>query len=116
MVDLVREFREAGAKTAVVTNNIREFADYWKPMLPLDELFDDVVDSSEVGVRKPNAAIFSLACERLGVPPGRTLFVDDYEGNIVGAKAAGLFGVCCGYTVESARAAAAHIRLEAGFI
>ena len=114
MVDLVRDFRAAGVKTGVVTNNIREFGDYWRPMIPLDELFDDVVDSSEVGMRKPNPAIFELACERLGVQPARTLFVDDYEGNIVGAKAAGLFGVCCGYSVESTKAAALHIRVEAG--
>ncbi len=114
MLDLVRDFRAAGVKTGMVTNNIREFSEYWRPMIPLDDLFDDVVDSSEVGVRKPNAAIFELACERLDVQPARTLFVDDYEGNIVGAKAAGLFGVCCGYSVESTRAAALHIRVEAG--
>jgi epoxide hydrolase-like predicted phosphatase len=115
MVDLVREFRSHGVKTGIVTNNIREFGEYWRSMLPLDELFDDVVDSSEVGVRKPNPEIFRLACERIGAPPARTLFVDDFEGNVLGAEQVGLVGVCCGYTVESSRAAAAHIRLRAGF-
>ena len=69
MVDLVREVREAGHRTGIVTNNVAEFREFWRPMLPLDELFDDVVDSSEVGVRKPNSEIYRLACERLGVEP-----------------------------------------------
>ena len=114
MVDLVREVRAAGHRTGIVTNNVREFRDFWRPMIPLDELFDDVVDSSEVGVRKPNREIYRLACERLGVDPAATWFIDDYEGNVVGARAAGLSAVCCGYTVETTRAAAEDLRRRLG--
>lgn len=110
VVDFVREVRDVGVKTGIVTNNVAEFASFWRPILPLDDLFDDVVDSSQVGVRKPNPAIFDLACRRLGVEGPRTLFVDDYEGNVVGARAAGLAAVCCGYTVESTAAAIESLR------
>lgn len=110
VVDLVADARSAGLKTGIVTNNVAEFASYWRPILPLGDLFDDVVDSSEVGVRKPNPAIFHLACERLGVAPGRSVFVDDHAGNVAGARAAGLVGVCCGYTLESTVEAVAAVR------
>jgi epoxide hydrolase-like predicted phosphatase len=98
MVDGVRTLRGRGLRTGIVTNNIAEFGTYWRSLLPLDELFDDVVDSSEVGVRKPDPAIYHLACERLGVEPARAVFIDDHAGNVRGAEGAGLTGVCCGYS------------------
>lgn len=105
MVDAVRDLRSRGIRTGIITNNIAEFGTHWKAMIPVDELFDDIVDSSAVGIRKPDAAIFALACERLGVEPGESLFIDDYQGNVDGAIAAGMRAVCCGYTVESTEAA-----------
>jgi epoxide hydrolase-like predicted phosphatase len=93
VVDAVRAVRAAGGRTAVVTNNVRELSHTWRPVLPLDELFDTVVDSCEVGLRKPNPAIYVLACERLGVAPERTVLLDDIESNLRGAEAAGLRGI-----------------------
>jgi len=91
MVDAVRHARATGRSTALLTNNAAEFRDLWRPLLPLDELFDVVVDSSEVGMRKPSAPIFELTLERLGGPPAtETLFLDDAEGNIEGASRVGL--------------------------
>ena len=75
----------------MITNNIREYADTWRSMLPVEELFDLVVDSSREGMRKPNPAIFRLTLERLGgLAPERTVFLDDCEGNV---KAAGCLGM-----------------------
>jgi putative hydrolase of the HAD superfamily len=96
VVEAVRAVRAAGGRTAVVTNNVRELSDTWRPVLPLDELFDTVVDSCEVGLRKPNPAIYLLACERLGVDPPRTVLLDDIESNLRGAEAAGLRGIHVG--------------------
>ena len=90
VVEAVREVRAAGGRTAVVTNNVRELSHTWRPVLPLDELFDTIVDSCEVGLRKPNPAIYLLAVERLGVPPERAVLLDDIESNLRGAEAAGL--------------------------
>lgn len=105
MVDAVRDLRTRGIRTGIITNNIAEFGETWRAMIPVDELFDDIVDSSAVGVRKPDAAIYRLACERLGVEPSSAVFIDDYQGNVDGAVAAGLRAVCCGYTVETTQAA-----------
>ena len=91
MVDRARRLRATGLRTALVTNNAREFRERWRALVPAEELFEHVVDSSEVGVRKPDPAIFRIALARLGDPaPERTLFVDDYEGNLVAARALGL--------------------------
>jgi putative hydrolase of the HAD superfamily len=82
VVDLVREVRGAGLRTAIVTNNIREFGDTWRAMLPVAELFDVVVDSCEEGVRKPDPRIFHIALERLGgIAPERAVFLDDAPGS-----------------------------------
>jgi putative hydrolase of the HAD superfamily len=96
VVDAVRAVRAAGGRTAVVTNNVRELTHTWRPVLPLDELFDTVVDSCEVGLRKPNPAIYRLACERLGVAPERAVLLDDIESNLRGAEVAGLRGIHVG--------------------
>jgi epoxide hydrolase-like predicted phosphatase len=94
MVERVRDLRAEGYRTGMITNNIVEVRDFWRGMLPLDELFDVVIDSSEVGVRKPDARIYHLALEQLGsADPGRAIFLDDHPGNIAGAEACGIRGV-----------------------
>ncbi len=94
MVQVARDARAAGVKTAVVTNNVREFGDAWRSMLPVDELFDTVVDSAHVGVRKPDPRIFRLALERLGGPaPEHAVFLDDFHGNVAAAERLGLRGI-----------------------
>lgn len=93
MVERTRRLRLDGYRTGMITNNVSEFRDFWRPMLPLDELFDVVIDSCEVGMRKPDPRIFSLMCDQLGVAPGRAAFLDDYPGNVAAAEAAGLRGI-----------------------
>ena len=70
IVARIRDLRSAGYRTALITNNIREAGDQWRAKVPLDELFDVVIDSSAVGLRKPNPAIFHLALEQRVEPPG----------------------------------------------
>jgi putative hydrolase of the HAD superfamily len=62
-------------------------------MLPVDELFDDVVDSAFVGVRKPDPAIYALTCQRLGAPPSECVLIDDVERNCDAARACGMEAV-----------------------
>lgn len=57
------------------------------------ELFDTVVDSCEVGIRKPDPAIFRLACERLAVEPAEAVFLDDVARNVTAAVEVGLHGI-----------------------
>jgi epoxide hydrolase-like predicted phosphatase len=94
VVDKVRALRAAGIRTGIITNNIREYSDRWRQMIPVDELFDDVIDSSAVGVRKPNPEIFRLALRRLDVgQPQAAVFLDDFAPYVEAAKALGLHGV-----------------------
>lgn len=87
----LRELRADGYRTALVTNNVREGAATWRAMLPVDELFDVVVDSSVVGMRKPDPAIYTHALDLLGgVAPEQAVFLDDVESNLAGARLAGL--------------------------
>jgi putative hydrolase of the HAD superfamily len=97
VVERVAALKADGYKTAIVTNNVREGSSEWRAMLDVDALFDVVIDSSAVGIRKPHPAIYRLALEELGgVEPGRAVFLDDHEGNIAGARAIGLHAIHVG--------------------
>jgi putative hydrolase of the HAD superfamily len=96
MIRYVRELRERGLRTALLTNNIREWESVWRAKLPeLDDLFDVVVDSSFVGMRKPERRIYELTLERLGGDVGadECAFVDDLEVNCEAARALGMAAV-----------------------
>jgi epoxide hydrolase-like predicted phosphatase len=94
VVDAVRAVRARGLRTAIVTNNIREYGDAWRSRLAVDDLFDLVIDSSEEGVRKPDPAIFRTALNRLGVGDAtRAVFLDDFEGNLVAARSLGMHAI-----------------------
>lgn len=95
MVDTVRQLRAAGYRTALLTNNAREWEPMWRGRIPVDELFDVVVDSSVVGLRKPDPRIYELTCERLGLPPEECIFVDDLQCNVDAAAALGMDVVHC---------------------
>jgi epoxide hydrolase-like predicted phosphatase len=106
VVARVRSLKADGYRTGVVTNNIREASGGWRALLPVDELFDVVVDSSDVGMRKPNPAIFAVALERLGgLEPSTVVFLDDAPGNVDGARKAGLHAIL----VEDQAAALAEL-------
>ncbi len=92
IVHRVRELRGEGYRTAILTNNVREWGGFWKESIPL-ELFDLVVDSCEVGLRKPDPAIFRLTCDRLGVLPEAAVFLDDTRRHVEAARQVGLHGV-----------------------
>jgi len=78
-------------KVGLLTNNVKEWGG-WREFYPA-EVFQVIVDSSEVGMRKPDPAIYHLMCERLNVAPMRAAFVDDIEDNVVGARAVGLHAI-----------------------
>ena len=93
MIDLMRELKGAGYRMAMLTNNVREWEPLWRSMLPVDEIFETVVDSAFVGCRKPESRIYEITLERIGMAPGSCLFVDDVQVNCEGAEKAGLRAV-----------------------
>jgi putative hydrolase of the HAD superfamily len=91
------ELRRAGYRTALITNNIAEFKDGWRRLVPVDDMFEVIVDSCEVGMRKPDRRVFHLALERLGgIPPERAVFLDDAPGNVAAANAMGMHTILVG--------------------
>jgi putative hydrolase of the HAD superfamily len=93
MIELMRELKGQGYRMAMLTNNVREWEPLWRSMLPVDEIFETVVDSGFVGCRKPESKIYALTLERLSEPAGSCLFVDDVLINCEGARKAGLQAV-----------------------
>jgi putative hydrolase of the HAD superfamily len=89
----MRALRERGYRMAILTNNVREWEPLWRSMLPIDELFELVVDSGFEGVRKPDPRIYEVTLDRLGVAPEATLFVDDMEINCDAARELGMQAV-----------------------
>ncbi len=90
MIDYMRELRRRGYKLGICTNNVREWERLWRAMLPVDEIFDVVVDSAFVGTRKPEPRIYELTLERLGVGAGAALLIDDVEINCRAARELGM--------------------------
>lgn len=89
MAEALRHAKQAGLSTALLSNS-------WGNEYPRegwDELFDVVVISGEVGMRKPEARIYELAADRLGLAPQQCVFVDDLAPNIQGAAEVGMLGI-----------------------
>ena len=90
MVALMREIKRRGLRMALLTNNVRVWEPHWRAMVPIDELFEVVVDSAFVGCRKPEQRIYEIVLERIGLPPDACLFVDDVEVNCEAARELGM--------------------------
>ena len=90
MLDLLRALRQAGLRTALLSNSWGN-DDYPRHLFP--ELFDVVVISAEVGMRKPEERIFRHTAALLGLDLAECVFIDDVAANIAAAEAIGLIGV-----------------------
>jgi putative hydrolase of the HAD superfamily len=93
VIGFMRHLRERGYRMAICTNNVREWERLWRAKLPVDEIFDVIVDSAFVGTRKPEPRIYEITLERLGVPAEAALMVDDLELNCVAARELGINAV-----------------------
>ena len=93
MIELMREAKR-DHRMGLLTNNVREWEPLWRTMLPVDEIFEVVVDSGFVGMRKPDREIYDLTLERLGGPsPQECLFIDDTDVNCDAARELGMSAV-----------------------
>jgi len=93
MLEELFALQARGYRLALLTNNVREWEPRWRAMLPVDELFEVVVDSAFVGMRKPEPEIYALTCARLDVDPGVCVLVDDFDNNCEAARAHGMHAV-----------------------
>jgi epoxide hydrolase-like predicted phosphatase len=72
---------------------VREWETLWRAMLPVDEIFEDVIDSAFVGCRKPEAQIYEITLERIGMRAEQCVFIDDMAPNIEAARELGFTAV-----------------------
>jgi putative hydrolase of the HAD superfamily len=96
MIEYLRGLREDGIRLALLTNNVREWEPLWRAKLPdVDEVFEVVVDSGFVGMRKPDREIYELTLERLGdgLRAEECAFLDDIEVNCDAARALGMTAI-----------------------
>jgi putative hydrolase of the HAD superfamily len=95
MIELMRDLRGRGYRMAILTNNVREWEPLWRAKLPVDEIFELVVDSAFVGMRKPERAIYELTLERLGdgLQAEECVFVDDVDVNCDMARELGMTAI-----------------------
>jgi epoxide hydrolase-like predicted phosphatase len=87
MITAVERAKEAGIRTALLSNS---WGTGTYPREILDPLFDVIVISGEVGMRKPDPKIFRLTAEKLGVAPDECVFVDDHPGHLKAALELGM--------------------------
>ncbi len=111
MIGAVRTARAGGLPTGLISNSWGR-AIYDDDLM--DSLFDTVVISGEVGLHKPEPAIYLLACERLGVEPADAVFVDDLRENCAGAEAVGMTAVLHRETDETVRRLEELLGIEVG--
>ncbi|MDQ3935162.1 MAG: HAD family phosphatase [Actinomycetota bacterium] len=93
MVDYMRSLRARGLRMALLTNNVREWEPHWRAKIPaVDEIFEVIVDSGFVGMRKPDPRIYELTLERLGdgLRAEECVFVDDLDVNCEAARTLGM--------------------------
>jgi epoxide hydrolase-like predicted phosphatase len=92
-LDFLFEYKSGGGRLALLTNNVKEWEHRWRSMLPIDELFETIVDSGFVGTRKPEPEIYEITFERIAaldgladVAAGECVLVDDVEANCSAAQ------------------------------
>lgn len=90
MVDALRRLRGAGLRLAAVTNNVAPMASGDRDVSELLGLFDVVVESSVVGVRKPEERFYRIALDGLGVAAHECVYLDDLGINLKPARALGM--------------------------
>ena len=93
LFDHYRALHARGIRLALCTNNVREWEPHWRAKLPIDDIFETVVDSAFVGVRKPDPEIYAIVLERLRLPAEACAFVDDIARNVEAARELGFAAV-----------------------
>src|SRR5213082_392888 len=89
MVESLRRCKAAGLALGCLTNNIAE-GEQRPDVAEVMALFDVIVESSKLGIRKPEPRFYELACEALAVEPAECVFLDDLGINLKPARAMGM--------------------------
>ena len=110
MLALARQLKRCGCEVGIVTDNKSDRMAHLRKLQRLDEIFDPIVVSAEVGCTKQEQDIFRLALAHRGTPPERALFIDNTEANLVAARALGLRTICFDDEANDVAALRRHLR------
>ena len=91
MVDVIARLRREGVATCLLSNSWGTGSDY--PHEVLSELFDEMIFSGEVGLRKPDPEIYLMAASKIDKDPSGCVFIDDLKVNVKAAEALGMAGI-----------------------
>jgi putative hydrolase of the HAD superfamily len=86
---------------ACITNNVVREDSRPRSIFNLHELFECVIESAKVGMRKPDPKIYQMACDSLGVEPHEAVFLDDIGANLKGARALGMATIKVDHTLSA---------------
>jgi 2-haloacid dehalogenase len=92
-VEILNEVRRAGYRTYALSNWSAETFPMTRPHFPFLDEMDGILISGEVGVGKPDAAIFREFIARFGIEPDRTVYIDDWDLNVATASGLGLVAI-----------------------
>ena len=92
LIDTLRSLRSTH-RTALLSNAFSDLRKMVTERMKFADAFDEMIISAEVGMMKPDPAIYLLAAERLNVPPQQVVFVDDMPRNVEGAQGVGMHGI-----------------------
>ena len=93
MMEFADELSAGSVATGIVSNSVKEWMPAWETAIPDRSIFDAVILSSEVGLRKPSEAMYALALNQIGILPHEAVFLDDFEPMVEGARRAGLHAI-----------------------
>ena len=93
MMEFADELSAGSVATGIVSNSVKEWMPAWETAIPDRSIFDTVILSSEVGLRKPSEAMYALALDQIGILPHEAVFLDDFEPMVEGARRAGLHAI-----------------------
>jgi len=96
VVERALAIKTGGVRTACVTYNVLEFGEGWRSLVPVDDLFDVVIDSCHTGVRKPDPRIYRMALDAVDADAEAAVFLDDHPENVRAAEALGIRGILVG--------------------
>jgi epoxide hydrolase-like predicted phosphatase len=92
LIDYIRSLKE-NYKIGLLSNAFSDLHRMLTQVWDIDDAFDELVISAEVGIVKPDRRVYEIALERLDVAPPESVFIDDFQHNIEGARAVGMHGV-----------------------
>lgn len=101
-IDWAKKLKESGIYKVCLLSNIgKGWMDDFLPRAELSSIFDEVILSCDVGLRKPDSAIFELTANKLGVNPDECVMIDDVLENVDASERVGMDGILFGTTNQA---------------